>query len=282
MSTKKKRKLRPWVLLTLIFSGLALLGLAATSLIRPAEKQEPEAAAVPQEETAGEEMTETPEETVSEPEESGEEFLSASNGESREGWEIFSNTDSLLLLANKKHPLPEGYEPYDLREPNVAMVFGSAPLRNEAAAALEEMFAAAANDGITLILGSGYRSQEYQDQLYSGYAAEYGWEVADTISSRPGYSDHQTGLAADISDHDSATYLTQEMEFTPEGVWLKDHAHEYGFIMRYPKGKDEITGYSYEPWHFRYVGRDYATAIWSIDEFYTFEEYFGVEGGDYN
>ena len=275
MSTRKKRKLRPWAMLTLIFGSLSLLGLAITSLIKPAEAPASEVPQKTEEETTEETDTETPEENT-------DEFLADSGGESREGWEIFSDTGSLLLLANKKHPLPEGYEPSDLREPNVPMVYGSAPLRDEAASALEEMFAAAANDGVTLILGSGYRSQEYQDQLYSGYSAEYGWEVADTISSRPGYSDHQTGLAADISDHDGATYLTQDMEYAPEGIWLKDHAHEYGFIMRYPKGKDAVTGYAYEPWHFRYIGRDYAAAVWNVDEFYTFEEYFGVEGGDYN
>ena len=132
-----------------------------------------------------------------------------------------------------------------------------------------------------LILGSAYRSEDYQATLYNGYVEQYGQAEADTISSRPGYSDHQTGLAADISDHDGATYLTQDMEYTPEGEWLKDHAHEYGFIMRYPKGKEDITGYAYEPWHFRYIGVDYATAIYNVDEFYSFEEYFGVEGGDY-
>lgn len=270
MSTRtRRRKLRPWALLTVIFGSLALLALLITMIIRIAPIKPTHTDPDLPSETATEEIP-------------GETMLTPADGESREGWEIFSDTDSLLLLANKKHPLPEGYEPYDLMEPEVPMVYGSAPLRAEAAYAIERMFAAAAEDGVTLILGSGYRSQEYQDQLYSGYSAQYGWEVADTISSRPGYSDHQTGLAADISDHDGATYLTQEMEDTPEGQWLREHAHEYGFIMRYPKGKEEITGYAYEPWHFRYIGNDYAAAIYEIDEFYSFEEYFGVDGGDYN
>lgn len=197
-------------------------------------------------------------------------------------WNSFTDVNSLLLLANKKHRLPVGYAPSDLTVPNVAMNYAGTTLRAEAAGALERMFAAARNAGVVLRLGSGFRSEEYQRTLYNGYVAQYGVAVADTISSRPGYSDHQTGLAADISDHDGRTYLTEAMENTAEGRWLRDHAHEYGFIMRYPKGKQAITGYAYEPWHFRYVGVDTATAIYNVDVWYTFEEYFGVEGGDYN
>lgn len=193
----------------------------------------------------------------------------------------FNDTSSLLIVANKKHRLPVGYVPDNLVIPDVPMNY-TMYLKQEAASAMERMFAAAARAGITLRLGSAYRSEALQNQLYYGYVAQYGQAEADTISSRPGYSDHQTGLAADISDHDGATYLTQAMENTPEGRWLRDHAHEYGFIMRYPKGKAAITGYSYEPWHFRYVGVDYATAIYNTDVWYSFEEYFGVEGGDYN
>jgi LAS superfamily LD-carboxypeptidase LdcB len=191
------------------------------------------------------------------------------------------NSDSLLVIANKKHPLPAGYEPEDLVRPETDML-NDCMLCFPAAEALEEMFAAAEADGVHLVLGSGYRSEALQKKLYENYAARYGRDEADTFSARPGYSDHQTGLAADISDHDARTYLTEEFEHTPEGQWLIRHAHEYGFIMRYPKGKDAITGYSYEPWHFRYIGVEYATKIYNTDVWYSFEEYFGVEGGGYN
>lgn len=193
----------------------------------------------------------------------------------------FTDTDSLLLLANKKHPLPAGYVPDDLVIPDVQTNGNTVYMGQEAAEALKEMFTAAANDGVTLLAGSGYRSEDYQRTLYNGYVQQYGVETADTISSRPGYSDHQTGLALDISDHDGATYLTQDMENTPEGQWLRKHAHEYGFIMRYPKGKQDITGYAYEPWHFRYVGKEWSEKIYSKGEFESFEEYFNVSGGDY-
>ena len=192
----------------------------------------------------------------------------------------FEDPDSLLVVANKKHPLPYDYEPYDLVVPNVRAT-KTAYLREEAAYALEEMFDAAEADGVYLYLGSGYRSAYTQDGLYQSYVDMYGTEVADSLSSRPGYSDHQTGLAVDIADAGEVTFLTFAFGETEEGYWLKDHAHEYGWIMRYPYDKEDITGYRYEPWHFRYVGVDTATAIWEVDEFYSFEEYFDISGGDY-
>lgn len=204
---------------------------------------------------------------------------------------VFTDTDSLLLLANKKHKLPDGYAPSDLTVPSV--LGSGASLRQEAADALEEMFQAASNDGITLRLVSGYRSESEQNYLF--YTVYGGGEIADAKSSRPGYSDHQTGLAADIGAteaRENATgcnSLTTDSETNgenracfgnmDEGIWLREHAHEYGFIMRYPKGKYEITGYTYEPWHFRYVGVEYATKIYEVDEYESFEEYFNVEGG---
>lgn len=193
----------------------------------------------------------------------------------------FTDTNSTLLLANKKHALPDGYEPSDLTPVTVAANKSGILMRAEAVTALKEMFDAAAADGVTLVAGSGYRSEAYQRQLYDGYVARYGAATADTISSRPGYSDHQTGLALDISDHDGATFLSQSMENTPEGQWLYQHAHEYGFILRYPKGKEAITGYAFEPWHYRYVGKEWSEKIYAVSPDETFEEYFGVSGGDY-
>lgn len=196
----------------------------------------------------------------------------------------FSDPDSLLLLANKKHRLPEGYAPDDLVEPDIIKTNGSAPMRKEAAEAVGEMVKEAAKDGVTLKISSAYRSEDYQSALYSGYSQQYGSDVADTISSRPGYSDHQTGLAADFVQGDGSMdgiNFEASFEDSDEGKWLAAHAREFGFIMRYPKGKDAITGYTYEPWHFRYVGKDWARKIYETDPDETFEEYFNVSGGDY-
>ncbi|NCB32692.1 MAG: D-alanyl-D-alanine carboxypeptidase family protein [Erysipelotrichia bacterium] len=192
----------------------------------------------------------------------------------------FTSPDSLLIVANKTHRLPEGYVPEDLTW-SVDCGTGACYMREPAAIALQGMFAAASNDGVNLTLLSAYRSEEYQAQLYNGYVASYGTERADRISSRPGYSDHQTGLAADIgsSVNPAADLNAEEFKATDEGQWLYQHAHEYGFIERYPDGKEEITGYGFESWHFRYVGTDIASAIYAVDPDETFEEYFNVSGG---
>ena len=206
----------------------------------------------------------------------------------KSGWETLSNKElakyfndvnSILLVANKAHKLPNYYEPSDMRQPNVSARM-STPMRDEAATALEEMFAAAKAQGVYLVAGSGFRSQSYQASLYNSYVARSGQAAADTYSARPGYSEHQTGLAMDISDYSGNTYLSRSFENTAEGKWLKYNAYKYGFIMRYPKTKQSITGYMYEPWHFRYVGKDYAVAMWSCGSEMTFEEYFGVAGGE--
>ena len=196
---------------------------------------------------------------------------------------LFTDTDSLLVVANKKHKLPDGYVPGDLVTPAIAQT-GACTMREPAAEAIAQMAQAAQEDGVYLKISSAYRGEDYQRSLYNGYCASYGSETADTISSRPGYSDHQTGLAADFVEGDGSLNginFNASFEDTASGAWLRDHAHEYGFIMRYPKGKQEITGYAYEPWHFRYIGVDYATQIYETDVYCSFEEFFEVEGGDY-
>nr|WP_250130198.1 M15 family metallopeptidase [Jeotgalicoccus sp. WY2] len=110
--------------------------------------------------------------------------------------------------------------------------------------------------------------------MYNNYVAQDGKEAADRYSAEPGHSEHQTGLAIDVGSYDSAVLLQTSFEYTPEFQWLKDVAHEYGFIIRYMKGKEDITGYMYEPWHLRYVG-DKAPAIYESG--LTLEEYFELD-----
>ncbi|MBR2812147.1 MAG: M15 family metallopeptidase [Solobacterium sp.] len=181
---------------------------------------------------------------------------------------------NLLFIANKKHPLPDGYEPDDLTVVEVNTAGAYVRMRQEPNEAMKEMFAAAKADGANLVVASGYRSEEYQSQLYSRYVEEGGAEFADSVSSRPGYSEHQTGLAADLS-YD----LNDNFADTKEGLWLAEHAWEYGFILRYPRDKKGVTGFDFEPWHYRYVGREYAKLV--HESGLTMEEYFHVEGGDY-
>lgn len=237
-----------------------------------AEKEEAEEAE--QEEETAENQEQTEQQVTDNSEQTYEETTVTQN------INVVDNYTDILCVANKKHALPYEYVPGDLRTVNVSRS-ANWQMRDEAATALETMFAAAGNDGITLVACSGYRSAAYQDQLYSGYVQSYGTAVADSISSRPGYSDHQTGLAMDIGDHDQATVFTTDMKNTPEGQWLYTHAHEYGFVLRYPEGKESITGYSFEPWHYRYVGTATASAMYAISPDETLEEYLGVSGGDY-
>ena len=200
--------------------------------------------------------------------------------ESNGKWLDFNDIYDKYAIVNKKHSVSSSYVPNYLTTPNVSRR-GELLMTYDAAKALEKMFAAAKNDGVTLVGGSGYRSYATQQGTYNYWVGVYGQQTADTISARAGYSEHQTGLAIDISDASGATYLSTSFENTAEGKWLRNHAHEYGFVLRYLKGKESVTGYAYEPWHFRYIGTEYSYKIYNNGNYYTLEEYFGVAGGDY-
>ena len=145
-----------------------------------------------------------------------------------------------ILIVNKTYSLPADYDP------GVSQV---------ALNAFNEMAEAAAADGISLWINSGYRSYQEQEELYNGYASERGTDSADEVSSRPGHSEHQTGLAFDVND------TSFGFENSPEADWLNAHCAEYGFIIRFPDGKDKYTGYTYEPWHIRYLGTKLAKEV---------------------
>src|SRR5699024_3229984 len=148
-------------------------------------------------------------------------------------------------------------------------------LRKIAAEALEELFAAAENDNIQLFAQSGYRSYERQEAIFASNVAKNGEEHANTYSARAGESEHQTGLVMDVTSQQVDFQLVTDFGKTEEGIWLQEHDHEFGFIIRYPEGKEQITQYQYEPWHLRYVGEKAATKIFENN--WTLEEYFGVE-----
>lgn len=158
-----------------------------------------------------------------------------------------------VLIVNKSYTVPAEY--------------GSG-ITAETQAAFDAMQAAAAQEGLNLFICSGFRSYNYQNTLYSNYVARDGKAAADTYSARPGHSEHQTGLAVDVNSTDGS------MATSPEGLWLAEHCAEYGFVIRYPKGKEEITGYMYEPWHIRYLGQDLAVKLTEAQ--LTLEEYFGL------
>ena len=188
------------------------------------------------------------------------------------------NQKSIYYIVNKQRLLPVTYIPDNLTKPSVELIPGDNPqeqqLRGEAATAVKDMFDAAGKAGFNLVMASGYRSAQLQEVVYNGYVARDGQEAADRYSARPGTSEHQTGLALDITTPGRKCYLEICFADTPEGKWLKQNAYKYGFHLRYQEGKENITGYQFEPWHFRYVGNDLSKRLFESGQ--TMEEFFGV------
>jgi zinc D-Ala-D-Ala carboxypeptidase len=199
------------------------------------------------------------------------------NVKEQNGRLVIQNPDNILALVNKDQGLPETYKPSDLIIPNVQFSFGKEDipksyLRKEAAMALEQMFLAAGKEQIELFAVSGYRSYNKQQAIYNLEIQKWGEEKAVQAVALPGHSEHQTGLAMDITSRSVQFKLTEEFGQTLEGKWVAENAHKFGFIIRYPKGKEHITGYQYEPWHIRYVGKKAAKVI--FEKGLTLEEYF--------
>lgn len=189
---------------------------------------------------------------------------------------VDTTPDSMTVLINKELPLPADYVPADLVVPKVPFSFSGFQekklMQKEAAEALEKLFAGAKEQGLSLFAVSGYRSYDRQKAIYDENVAKRGEERTNLFSAKPGYSEHQSGLAMDVSANSIGYRLDEEFAGTPEGKFLADHAWEYGFIIRYPEGKSDITGYAYEPWHIRYVGETMAKEL--HDRGITMEEYY--------
>ena len=173
------------------------------------------------------------------------------------------------ILVNKYYYVGEKYVPENLESLPLSYSRSGMKLTNVAKSALEELINAAKTDNMTILVTSSYRSYEYQVKLYNQYAEENSKEEADTYSARPGYSEHQTGLAVDI--HNEKKVYT-DFENTEEFNWMQENAYKYGFILRFPKDKVNETGYIYESWHYRYVGKDIAKYIHKNN--ISFEEYY--------
>ncbi len=172
------------------------------------------------------------------------------------------------FIVNKNNKLSENYIPNDLEHINLNYACENKLLRHRAKINFENMAKDAKKEGFNIVAVSAYRSYNYQQVLYNNYVKDKGLYYADMCSARPGHSEHQTGLAIDIADE---TLDYDNFENTKEFEWIKNNAHKYGFIMRYPKAKFHITGFKYEPWHYRYVGINIATYIYKKN--ITLEEY---------
>jgi len=181
------------------------------------------------------------------------------------------NPFDLNVLCNKSHQLPSDFTPKNLVSvPKVYTINDGTQYLLDAGALASyiNMSEAAKKDGIYLKIVSAYRSKEKQTALYNKYSGKYGVTEADRFSARPRHSEHETGLALDI-------YQTQQpFENTKEFAWLEKNAYLYGFIIRYPKGKEYLTGYMYEPWHYRYLGVEMTIDLQSSG--LTYDEYYAI------
>lgn len=178
------------------------------------------------------------------------------------------NLNTNLLLVNKYNYLTEDYVPNNLENISTTYARSGMQLVKEAKEAFETLSESAKKDSMNVIAMSSYRSYDYQVNLYNNYVAQDGKEAADKYSARPGYSEHQTGLAVDVYNLDLPYTSFEE---TKEFTWMQENAYKYGFILRFPKDKVDITGYQYESWHYRYVGKKVAKEI--KDNNLTLEEY---------
>ena len=193
-----------------------------------------------------------------------------------EDTEEATHKNTIQILVNKHYYLPKDYVPKNLEAISNRYALSGMKLVSEAKEAYEKMAKDAEKQDLNIVAMSTYRSYNYQVNLYNRYAKQDGKEKADTYSGRPGYSEHQTGLAMDV--YNKKEDYTR-FEKTEEFKWMQKHAHEYGFILRYPKGKEKETGYQYESWHYRYVGEEIAKYIYNNN--ISFEEYYATKIKDW-
>lgn len=186
-----------------------------------------------------------------------------------------ANSSKYLMLVNKKNPLGLDYEPDNLVKPNVKFLRDTSDelryMDETAAKALEELFQVAKSENINLIGSSAYRSYKSQVRVLKDEISSKGVDYANKYVAKPGKSEHQSGLSIDVTNEARCFDKT-----SPEAQWLANNAHRFGFILRYPEGKEDITGYNYEPWHIRYVGKDVAKKIYEKN--ITLEEYLNKIG----
>lgn len=188
---------------------------------------------------------------------------------------VSNNTGGLkiidgILIVNKSYPLPKDYVPTNTYKDATGLNYCSECINVDAYEEYKLMKADMASLGLNIWIQSGYRSYNLQESLYNKYVNRDGKLAADTYSARPGYSEHQTGLAFDLNS------ISDDFQYTSEGKWVNENAWRYGFILRYPKSKESITGYKYESWHLRYVGKDLASKLYNNGDWITLEEHFNL------
>lgn len=213
--------------------------------------------------------------TTKQPQNNNDTPNNLTNNKTRKGYTITYKDGAYyidnVLIVNKTYKLTSSWKPVNpyKKVPNDG--FDRNPLDTEAYEAWKVMKSDASSIGLNLWAQSGYRSYDYQNDLYNGYIKRNGKKAADTFSARPGASEHQTGLAFDLNT------ITNSFKDTAEGKWVNKNCYLYGYILRYPEGKTNETGYIYEPWHIRYVGKELAKKLYNNGNWITMEDYFGID-----
>lgn len=184
---------------------------------------------------------------------------------------LIKNPNDILVLVNKNNQLQQNFIPSNLESISLKYSNSDKYLKKEAKQAFEKLSEEAKKLGYTIIAVSAYRDYNYQNELFNYYVKEKGINYALNCSAKPGHSEHQTGLAVDVEGSNKSY---DNFEESKEFNWMKNNAHKYGFILRYPKGKEHITGFKYEPWHYRYVGINVATYLYQNN--LTLEEYLNI------
>lgn len=187
-----------------------------------------------------------------------------------ENMEVTDTSKGNTMLVNKYNALSKDYEVEDLKTISKTYSYGdNKKLNKEAYDAFINLAEDAKKEGYTILIVSSYRTYQDQEDVWKDYKASFGTKKADAYAARAGSSEHETGLAIDVADYNDKN---DKFEATESFKWMQTNAHKYGYILRYPKGKENITGYSYEAWHYRYVGIDTATKVYN--EGITYDEYY--------
>ncbi|HCK89286.1 MAG TPA: D-alanyl-D-alanine carboxypeptidase [Erysipelotrichaceae bacterium] len=186
-----------------------------------------------------------------------------------------TDPNSIYVFIDKTHPVAEDFVPSDLAAPYFNSTGEIIQLKQEAADHLKAMMNAAAAENIQLVVFAGYISYQTQSDYYQDRVSLLGEAEASKVIEKPGYSEHQCGIAVDFSSNSTSATSVSYAE-TDAGKWLYAHAHEYGYILRYPKDKESLTGYSYMPWHYRYIGEEYAKMMYEISPDLTLEEFYAI------
>lgn len=173
------------------------------------------------------------------------------------------------IIVNKTYSLPKDFKPTN-PSANVDKDWAIEMIDADAMKAFKEMQSDAQSIGLNIYISSGYRGYKSQENLYNNYVSQDGKEAADTYSARPGHSEHQSGLCFDLNS------VNDSFTATDEGKWVNNNAHLYGFVIRFPKGKEKETGYQYESWHLRYVGKELAKKLYNNGNWISLEEYYGL------